>query len=286
MKEKLIIKNFGPIKSIDLDLGKITVLIGEQASGKSTVAKVLAICRYFSYIVNDSSIINENYESEFVATALRDWGLNGYERNDSYINYISSDYSVEIISEKIEIDKEFSFYRFFPKIEPKSDRFRDLLKSFNKIKPIAEENSNIEIIWSIPHSFLMTDVKFVMNNPFYFPTERGLQSIFSLGKSSIPNLSDSLFNQFAELDQIARNFKNEVQIEPLNLTYKNQNGEGYFKIQGQSEFYKLSQGASGFQTLIPIILGVKYYNSLKRRNKTFIVEEPEQNLFLQLKRNW
>lgn len=112
MKEKLIIKNFGPIKSIDLDLGKITVLIGEQASGKSTVAKVLAICRYFSYIVNDSSIINENYESEFVATALRDWGLNGYERNDSYINYISSDYSVEIISEKIEIDKEFSFYRF------------------------------------------------------------------------------------------------------------------------------------------------------------------------------
>ena len=52
MKEKLIIKNFGPIKSVDLDLGKITVLIGDQATGKSTVAKVLSICRYFSYIVD------------------------------------------------------------------------------------------------------------------------------------------------------------------------------------------------------------------------------------------
>ena len=45
MREKLIIKNFGPIKSVDLDLGKITVLIGEQATGKSTIAKVLSICR-------------------------------------------------------------------------------------------------------------------------------------------------------------------------------------------------------------------------------------------------
>ena len=32
--EKLIVKNFGPIKDAELDLKKVTVLIGEQASGE------------------------------------------------------------------------------------------------------------------------------------------------------------------------------------------------------------------------------------------------------------
>ncbi len=42
MKEKLIIKNFGPIESVELKLGRFNVLIGENSTGKSTVAKVLA----------------------------------------------------------------------------------------------------------------------------------------------------------------------------------------------------------------------------------------------------
>ena len=52
LKEKLIIQNFGPIKHIELDLGIVNVLIGEQATGKSTVAKLLAVCRYFSFIID------------------------------------------------------------------------------------------------------------------------------------------------------------------------------------------------------------------------------------------
>ena len=81
MKEKLIIKNFGPIKSVDLDLGKITVLIGEQATGKSTVAKVLSICRYFSYIIDFSE--QRERLSEFsnnlqFMKGLKDWGVDDY----------------------------------------------------------------------------------------------------------------------------------------------------------------------------------------------------------------
>ncbi|GEM_PF-2578551 len=34
-KETLTVKNFGPIREALLELGKVTVLIGEQASGKS-----------------------------------------------------------------------------------------------------------------------------------------------------------------------------------------------------------------------------------------------------------
>jgi predicted ATPase len=39
--EKIIIKNFGPIEDAEIEIRKVLVLIGEQASGKSTIAKLV-----------------------------------------------------------------------------------------------------------------------------------------------------------------------------------------------------------------------------------------------------
>ncbi len=41
LMQKIIIKNFGPIKYAEIEVKKILVLIGEQASGKSTIAKLI-----------------------------------------------------------------------------------------------------------------------------------------------------------------------------------------------------------------------------------------------------
>ena len=43
MSERLIVRNFGPIQEIEIDLKKVTLLIGPQAAGKSTLAKLAAI---------------------------------------------------------------------------------------------------------------------------------------------------------------------------------------------------------------------------------------------------
>lgn len=48
--ESIEIKNFGPIKHVKLDLKDINVFIGPTASGKSTVAKLVAIVRDFSFV--------------------------------------------------------------------------------------------------------------------------------------------------------------------------------------------------------------------------------------------
>ena len=42
----LIIKNVGPVKSIDIKLKRFNVIIGPQSSGKSTVAKILSTCEW------------------------------------------------------------------------------------------------------------------------------------------------------------------------------------------------------------------------------------------------
>ncbi|WP_291727145.1 AAA family ATPase [Bernardetia sp.] len=60
--QRIVIKNFGAIKEADIELKKITVLIGEQASGKSTVAKLVY---FFKTLKEDffREIYNENGEN-------------------------------------------------------------------------------------------------------------------------------------------------------------------------------------------------------------------------------
>ena len=289
-KEKLIIKNFGPIKSVELDLGRFNILIGEQATGKSTVAKVLAVCRYFSYIVGRKGILREvdgiyystvNMDVPFI-DGLEAWGINDSIKSDTYISYTCSKY--QITFDRANIDD-------FPVVEIRSlsDDFTNLLSElkqfnedqydFNKNNQIDLNSRNIAIpVANIPFNFYKNNVSVVMDNPFYIPTERGLQSIFSLGKNSIQNISDSLFSQFAKIDEIARNFQSETEIEPLSISYENKNGHGFVKKNGEDSFHKLGNAASGYQSTIPIILLLKYYE-LKERKKTFIIEEPELNLF-------
>lgn len=43
---RLIVKNVGPIKDVDLELSKINVFMGPQSCGKSTLAKIISSCSW------------------------------------------------------------------------------------------------------------------------------------------------------------------------------------------------------------------------------------------------
>jgi AAA15 family ATPase/GTPase len=288
VKEKLIIKNFGPIKDVELELGRFNVLIGENATGKSTIAKVLAVCRYFSYIKWDGSFEVPNPNESHFSLGLAAWGLNEFIGADSYIYYESQHYSLTVENHTMPIAEwnhensevsEVLTPVFMESLKPVSDEFNQLLLDLDKLKPKPYNQVSEDTFWTVPISFWQNNVAKVMDNPFYLPTERGLQSIFSLGKSSIQNISDSLFNQFARIDQVARIFKNETAIEPLHIYYKNVDGKGFVKKNNEEKFYSLFNAASGYQSTIPVVLLIKYYSEIRKKKKTFIIEEPELNLF-------
>lgn len=278
MKEKLVIKNFGPIKSVELELGRFNVLIGENATGKSTVAKVLAVCRYFSYLLSGEAFGN----------GLEAWGLveSALDFNEgSIVKYQCSDYRFEAHYIKEDShdengEKDGEFFNWNISLKPISEIFANLLSELEKINPILVSGYDFSALkWIPPSSFFENDVKEVMDNPFYLQPERGLQSIFSIGKNSINNLSDSLFNQLAEIEQISRRFKKDTFIEPLDVYYKNVNGQGFVRKEGSTEFYSMYNSASGYKSTIPIVLVLKKYIEEERRKRTFIIEEPELNLF-------
>ena len=289
-KEKLIIKNFGPIKSVELDLGRFNILIGEQATGKSTVAKVLAVCRYFSYIYENWTGEVLRYDDSPFYEGLLVWGLQEYVRSNTEIKYECKDYAFEAKYDVIEIDDWISTspdgdgevitrdaFMFEQKVIPLSIKFKNLLSELSKLR--NEDNNFVFNGGRIPMNFFKTDVKAVMDNPFYLPTERGLQSVFSLGQSGIANLDNFLFNYFSKIDGALQSFKTETEIEPLSIRYINENGRGYIKKEGEKKFFSLKNAASGYQSTIPIVLVIKYQNEFRKRKKTFIIEEPELNLF-------
>jgi len=78
MSERLIIKDIGPIKSVDLSLAKINLFIGKNQVGKSIASKILQIKRL------DGS--------------FKSFGLDDYNIDENNIKYITDDKTTTKIS--------------------------------------------------------------------------------------------------------------------------------------------------------------------------------------------
>ncbi|HJS01055.1 MAG TPA: AAA family ATPase, partial [Flavobacterium sp.] len=91
-RSRLIVKNFGPLKEIDIEVREMVTFIGAQASGKSTLAKLLSIFEDEKFRIDDSI----SFEEE-----LKKYNILSYLKENTYISYhnlnhlISSPFSIE-----------------------------------------------------------------------------------------------------------------------------------------------------------------------------------------------
>lgn len=82
-RAKLIVKNFGPLKDIDIEVREMVTFIGAQASGKSTLAKLISILEDEEFRMNS----NIDFENE-----LEKYNILNFLNNESYIEYQSESY--------------------------------------------------------------------------------------------------------------------------------------------------------------------------------------------------
>lgn len=276
MEERLVVKNFGPIKDMDIRIGKLTVLIGEQATGKSTLGKLLAVCKDFTSIQPDPLKLNYFWKG-LVAYELADFLDEATE-----IEFENEDYYLQIkgfnmLQDNAQLSKEPTLFFDVFKVQPKSEGFKELFFSSQQIESDKKFAQNR---WLVKKDFLESVVSSSLEEPFYIPAERILQSVFSLGQESLKDFPGLLIRQFAQLDSVSKAFENGVLIEPLNIFYHNQGGVGFFRENGKNYPYlALSTAASGYQSVVPIVLLLEYYTQIRKKKKTFIIEEPELNLF-------
>ena len=72
MKRTLIVKNFGPIKDLKLDLKDVNVFIGPQSTGKSTIAKLLSVL--LDVGTYDPEVdIKESFKNKKINYITREW---------------------------------------------------------------------------------------------------------------------------------------------------------------------------------------------------------------------
>ena len=103
--ETLHIKNFGPINNAIIDINKITVMIGEQGSGKSTVAKLYALFTWLEKALMRHSLTIQNVTgySRFRKTYCAYNNINDYFKPDTELYFSGIHYYFAYKGDQLEI---------------------------------------------------------------------------------------------------------------------------------------------------------------------------------------
>ncbi|MBN2779039.1 MAG: AAA family ATPase [Bacteroidales bacterium] len=97
---KIKIKNFGPIKEGMLDndgwieVKKVTVFIGNQGSGKSTVAKVFSTFSWLEKAINRGDFEKGKVTFNMIKNFLQYQKIQSYFKNNTYIEYSGEKYHI------------------------------------------------------------------------------------------------------------------------------------------------------------------------------------------------
>lgn len=128
--ERLIVKNFGPIKDVDIEIPRLLVFIGDQASGKSTLARLVYIFKLASSMLTRFGLMPN--ESPIDMIELKNTIVNEIKK---YFGYCFFD------------NNTFIEYRYYDKY---FIRLRFINNEINiKLSPDLEMSmSNIEHLWN------------------------------------------------------------------------------------------------------------------------------------------
>ena len=98
--QKIVIRNFGPIQEATIELKGLTVLIGEQASGKSTVAKLIYFFKtfkndLFNLVRYDSESVEDPSNNEALLERVKSDLIHKFNIYFGDIDKLADDYSLE-----------------------------------------------------------------------------------------------------------------------------------------------------------------------------------------------
>ena len=230
MKERLKIEKFGPVKQLDIEIKPLTLFIGTQGSGKSTVSKIITIFRNQEW---EKQIEEGNKDA--LMKVFFDFNIDEYFQTDSYILYTNA--HVEISYQ----NGEFS------------------------IKHISEENKPISESSSM----------------LYIPAERNLVGNLSSALASIilakVPLSETIIEYMSLFEKAKKEFP-KYEIPFLGVSYEKKDGKERIVVSEEGKSLPLNACSSGLQSVLPMIMVMDY--ALRNESfDSFVVEEPEQNLF-------
>lgn len=230
--EKLVVRNFGPISNLDIVIRPLTLFIGTQGSGKSTIAKLLTICREQRWWWSRPGM---GYDFR---KRLRDFGIADYLQEDSFISYTLTDDDT-----------------CHPNV-------------------VTYENGSISITTDGNRDGVIMRYQYV-------PAERNLignmaDAIASMLVAEIP-ISKLLLEYMSQFERATKELP-VYEIPFFGVNYVKKDNRNMIELRDKEKMLPLSASSSGLQSAIPMLVIIDYALATKSFD-SFVIEEPEQNLF-------
>lgn len=318
MAEKLIIRNFAGIKELEIEIKRINILIGPQASGKSVCAKLLFYFKNFvweilSVVENEQTKrhLDSSYSKKFEEYFPPDsWG-----NYDFFIKYEISNVFIEISRKQDSKGKiSLSYSDFFKKeltglrslLRKAKDKSSDKSANYERIDRLYLTRQVLRD--NLIDSLIMSLCKEAAFNQLFIPAGRSffanLQSnIFSFLSSN--NALDPFLRAFGSTYESIKNarlrFRNrseekdvrEMQDEISRLIEKSlcgkhvhEKGKDFLEV-ADGRRISVANSSSGQQETLPltIMLAALPFLVAPRSGQTVYIEEPEAHLFPSAQRN-
>ena len=104
--ESLLIKNFGPITEAAIDINKVTVLIGRQGSGKSTVAKLYSVFSWLEKSLMRHSLTEAHITQyhRFRKTYCAFNNISDYFRDDTVLRFNGTHFQFQYENDRLQVN--------------------------------------------------------------------------------------------------------------------------------------------------------------------------------------
>jgi predicted ATP-dependent endonuclease of OLD family len=312
---KVVINKLGPIKYADLECDEFMVFTGTQASGKSTIAKVVFFFRtikddILTLMIKKISGASQGKEPSLLAalnTELKDkfmrvfgssWGMDNemyieyHFSNDTYIkvalkeeptysakNLIYVEYSDNIVQYLKRCNREL------PKLSLQDDDKALLKEELNKLFSDFYESIYIPAgrsmitLLATQLNYIYSTMEDTQKKAIDYCTRHYLERILRIRPEfdkGLQGLIDDNFLKARRHDQTLPIAQSLI-TEILRGYYKYNNGDERLEIPGD-HYVKINFMSSGQQEVV-WVLNLFFYPLLQGKPTYFIIEEPESHLF-------
>lgn len=269
MKRKTLhVENFGAVSEASIELRAINMFIGEQSIGKSTMAKLITI---FTDHISLCMLIKGGMAAW--EARLKDYNLDIYREDHYHISYDMAENDQKF---HIEFEPEGVDYFMMDGDRKITDSDEVVARIFG-LKKIYHEEEALKTLTDGKSDSLLD----ILKDSLYIPAERIIYSVLTklmpalaLANSTIPK---NLLWFMVELNNAKSEYP-QFDIPLLSLKFVHDDSDDSIIIDPDKKEIPLTAASSGIQSLVPLLL-VLHYAVNKREYASFVIEEPECNLF-------
>lgn len=307
--ESLEIKGFLTIDNAFFEVKKINILIGAQAQGKSVIAKLAYFFKNFFSDIFIPSIqkfeTKRDIDRECLTQFEQIFPRYTWINQEFSIVYKNGNYEVSIIRAKVgnKYTLKFNFCKELADIHKKLKTFyKQALDEFDR--RVEQDNEKKtrrrERVFSETISEKIKDSLFidVLKRPIFIPASRSFfanlqKNIFSFLASNID--IDPFIKEFGSRYEQSKRIHQDIFFrndDPSEATRKKIDklvndivvGEYVYSeeqdwISNKGKKTNLANASSGQQESLPMLLILKIWPFIYKKETTFFIEEPEAHLF-------